>query len=66
MKNLNLTNITCSLNWDEVVQTLTAEFGDVTVTPAVLLTVSVVFLSPTTGVKPVIIKFNYLTTITLV
>jgi hypothetical protein len=63
--DLNLSNVTCSLSWSEIMLTLFAEFGNVTVTPPVILTVSVVFISPTQGVKPVIIKFNFLTTITL-
>ena len=63
--DLNLNNINSSLTWSEVVQTLLSEFGNVTATPPVILTISVIFVSPTAGVKPVVIKFNYLTSISL-
>lgn len=64
--DLNLSNITSALNWNELVHSLSSNFGNKNVTPEIMLTVSVMFLSPTDGVKPIIIKFNYITTITLV
>jgi hypothetical protein len=64
--DINLTNVTCSLNWSDIVKTFKAYLPNTSVTPKSLLSVSVVFASPTEGVKPVVVKFNYLTTITLV
>ena len=64
--DLNLNNITSALNWDELVYSLASDFVSVNVTPNIILTVSVTFLSPTAGVKPFTIRFNFMTTITLV
>ena len=64
--DLSVSNVTNSLNWSDIVNTLIAEFGvDKDVSPPVILTVSVIFVTPTPNVNNTIIRFNFKTTVTL-
>jgi hypothetical protein len=58
----------CSLPWSDIVNTVRCKFNDLDpmpVSPSVILTLSVVFSSPTSGVEPTMVKFNYKTQITI-
>ena len=67
--DLTPSNVSCSLTWRDILTTLRAEFNsDTAVYPLVvdvILTVSVVFITPTEGVYPTIVRFNYKTQITI-
>ena len=60
--------IVCSMDWSEIVNSIKYEFDNVdpiNTNPNVVLTLSVVFTTPTTGVNATIIKFNFLTSVTI-
>ena len=65
----NLGKPTCSLSWSQIKNTIATQFtlnpNTLTQSFPVTLTISVVFLTPTPGVHPVIVKFNYNTTVTI-
>lgn len=64
--DLNMSNITTSLKWSEIVTAIRNEFHDPTLVKAdVILTVCVVFVTPTQGVKPLTVNFNYHTQVTI-
>jgi len=64
--DLSVSNVSCSLNWSDIINTLKCEFGSqISVTPPLILIISVVFLSPTTEVHPIVVKFHFKTSITL-
>jgi len=61
-------DIVCSLKWSDIVNTISSEFANATPVnkrPKVILTLSVVFTSPTVGVHPTIIRFNYCTNVSI-
>lgn len=62
--SLSLGNISCSLSWPEVLRSVKYEPKSTPTEVDVILTVSVVFVTPTSGVFPTVIRFNYRTTIT--
>ena len=60
--------ILCSLSWADIVNTVKCKFDDLDPMPSapiVILTLSVVFSSSTSGVQPTMVKFNYKTNITI-
>ena len=69
LSDLTSSNVSCSLTWKEILDTLRARFNtESLVYPLlreVILTVSVVFITPTEGVSPTIVRFNYKTQITI-
>jgi len=67
MKTCSYSNL-CSLSWADIVNTVRCKFNDLDpmpVSPSVILTLSVIFSSPTCGVEPTMVKFNYKTNITI-
>lgn len=62
--NLSLGNISCSLSWNEVIRSIKYEPKTIPVDVDLMLTVSVIFVTPTAGVFPTVVRFNYRTTIT--
>jgi hypothetical protein len=66
---INSGTILCSMNWSEIVNSVRCEFDNVdpiNTNPTVVLTLSVVFTTPTTGVNATIIKFNFLTSVNII
>ena len=69
--DLSISNVMCSLKWSDIVNTVRCVYDDTPGAPVptcadVILTISVVFMTPTVGVQPTIIKFNYCTQVSLV
>ena len=65
---IKTSSILCSLTWEDIVNTVRYKFNDLDpmpLNPDVILTLSVVFASPTCGVHPTTLKFNYKTTINI-
>lgn len=61
-------DISCSLTWDDIVNTTTCQFNEydpMPKSPQVILTISVVFKCPTPGVYPIIFRINYKTHVTI-
>jgi hypothetical protein len=65
---IKTSSILCSLSWSDIVNTVRSKFNDLDPMPKapdVILTLSVVFSSPTSGIQPTMVKFNYKTSITI-
>ena len=67
--NLPVSNVMCSLNWSEIINAVRSEYDSIQtprpVTGEAVLTISVAFVCPTTGVFPTVVKVNYKTILTL-
>jgi hypothetical protein len=67
--DLPINNVMCSLNWSEILNTVRDEYVSIQtprpVTGEAVLTISVAFVCPTTGVFPTVVKVNYKTILTL-
>jgi hypothetical protein len=67
--DLPINNVMCSLNWSEILNAVRDEYVSIQtprpVTGEAVLTISVAFVCPTTGVFPTVVKVNYKTILTL-
>ena len=64
LASLSLGNVSCSLSWNELLKSIKYEPKIVQTEVDVILTVSIIFVTPTAGVFPTVVRFNYRTTIT--
>ena len=73
LADLSITNISCSLSWSEILEVIRCEYDktscgsdpNIPDTALVILTISVIFVTPNEGIFPTIIRFNYKVRITL-